>query len=309
MNNSRVCIVLGLFNGAKYLQEQLDSIEAQLHRNWYLLITDDGSTDNSIKIINQFAKRCAENQVTIVNGPQRGFALNFISALSKVPDDADFVAFCDQDDVWLPKKLSVAVANLEECPPSSPAMICGRTFICDSNLNIATMSPLFRRPPSFQNALVQNIGGGNTMVLNKAAVHAVSKACSESEQLVAHDWTTYQVVTGVGGTVLYDREPFVLYRQHTHNQIGSNVSTYSRLVRIRRLLRGDYRIWFDTNAVAISKLKTNLTIENSRSFELFEKGRTASLPARLRSVRKSGVYRQTFLGTLGLWLSALLCLW
>ena len=85
------------------------------------------------------------------------------------------------------------------------------------------MSPLFRRPPSFRNALVQSLAGGNTMVLNRPARDLVALA-SRRARFVSHDWWAYLLVTGAGGAVHYSAKPLVRYRQHAHNLVGANTS-------------------------------------------------------------------------------------
>ena len=105
------------------------------------------------------------------------------------------------------------------------------------------MSILFRRRPSFENALVQSLAGGNTMVFNCAAKRLLEKA--GSLDIVAHDWWTYKLTTAAGGFVVYDPEPSVEYRQHGQNLIGSNSSIFAKIQRIRMLLSNRFRDWND----------------------------------------------------------------
>jgi hypothetical protein len=101
---------------------------------------------------------------------------------------------------------------------------------------------------------VQNIGGGNTMVFNRAARSILASAPADIE-LIAHDWWTYQMVTGVGGVARYDSWPSVKYRQHEHNLVGSNVGMRQRTLRLRAFAQGRVVIWNDTNIEALKPLK------------------------------------------------------
>ena len=89
------------------------------------------------------------------------------------------------------------------------------------------LSPLFTRPPAFQNALVQSLGGGNTMVFNRAAKKILQEAAAID--VVLHDWWVYQLVSAAGGMVHYDPRPMLKYRQHSDNLIGSNLGWRSAL--------------------------------------------------------------------------------
>ena len=102
------------------------------------------------------------------------------------------------------------------------------------------LSPLFKAPLSFENALVQSIAGGNTMLFNEETRKLLATT-RESSHIVSHDWWSYILVTGCGGEVCYDPESTLNYRQHSQNLIGSNISIRGRLQRLRRLLKGTFK--------------------------------------------------------------------
>src|SRR5262249_28608171 len=157
-----------------------------------------------------------------------------------------YYAFCDQDDVWESDKLERALCILNRMSQDRPVLYCGRTRVIDDAGRIIGTSPAFLRPPSFANALVQNIGGGNTMVMNHAARELLLAAGPEIDT-VAHDWWIYQIVSGAGGAVNYDLEPRVRYRQHRSNLIGANNTFRARCERIRLLFNGRFKQWTDRN--------------------------------------------------------------
>jgi len=297
---------LALFNGAPNLKEQLDSFVAQTHDDWSLVVSDDGSSDAGPDVVRRFAHQICGHDVAMVEGPQKGFARNFLHLLKQVGPDSDCVALSDQDDVWLPDKLAHGLAALAAVAPGQPALYCSRTMICDSELSPQRPSPLFRHPPGFRNALVQNIAGGNTMILNRAAVEILQAAAAEVGDIVAHDWWIYQMVSGVGGQVIYDSEPKLLYRQHMGNQIGANDTIRASLRRILMMLGGRFSTWNTTNIHALMASAHRLTGENRRVLAEFEEARQRPLPHRIAQLRRLRVYRQTRRGNAGLWLATLI---
>src|SRR5262249_21670001 len=144
-------------------------------------------------------------RVTLREGPRLGVTANFLSLAADPTIDAEYFALSDQDDVWHADKLSRAVAWLAGRPHATPALYCGRTALMTEDGRCYQLSPLFRRPPGFRNALVQNIGGGNTMVFNRAAKKLVETA--GRQPVVVHDWWIYQLISAAGGDVFYDRNP------------------------------------------------------------------------------------------------------
>ena len=294
-----MAIWLATRNGAAFLDEQLRSLAAQTHPSIDIWASDDGSTDGTLAILSDWQGRWTKGSFSIGEGPGGGFAENFRALISNQAD-ADFFACCDQDDLWEPHKLEAALAWMRSQDASLPLLFCSRTLtISESGVPIG-MSPLFRRKPSFRNALVQSLAGGNTMVLNRAARDIVALA-SRRVRFVSHDWWMYQLVTGAGGSVRYSPEPLVRYRQHAENLVGANTSWSARLGRLRLLLGGRFIAWNDMNLAGLEENRDLLTPDAVEAMELFAQARKGGLLARIASLRRSGVYRQTPQGTLALW--------
>jgi glycosyltransferase involved in cell wall biosynthesis len=299
----RIAILMCTKNGAAFLGQQLKSIADQTHTNWILVVSDDGSTDETREIILHFAET-HHQMVTIRNGPGKGVCANFLSLAIDPTIDADYFAFCDQDDIWHVDKLRRALVWLASIPADVPGVYCGRTELMSPDERSYGLSQLFTRPATFRNALVQNLGGGNTMVFNRAAKKLLELA--GTSEVVVHDWWVYQLVSAADGIVLYDPQPMLKYRQHPENLIGSNLGWRARLVRLRMILNGRFRDWNATNIAELRRLPAQvLTPENREVLELFAKARSAPFPQRLSYLRQSGVYRQTLLGDLGLYAAAL----
>ena len=304
--NQKIVILLAAFNGADHLVEQLESLSNQSHKNWELVVSDDGSTDCTVNIVRQFAMD-VQQRVTIVEGPQQGFWKNFLSLLryQRSDADADLFAFSDQDDIWFPEKLRRAAGWFATQPKDVPALYFTRTELVGEDGARLGYSPLFKRKPIFQNALVQNIGGGNTMVFNRAAKLLLART-PQDVALVAHDWWTYQVVTGAGGKAFYDPEPSLSYRQHARNLIGSNKGLRQHLIRLTAFANRRVKIWNDTNICAHTKMRDFLSENALLTLDRFSSARKATFPKNVYLLWRSGVYRQRPLETLGIYFGSLL---
>ena len=305
VSDQSVAILLCTMNGEAYLQAQLDSFKAQSHVDWTLWVSDDGSTDNTLLILTRFKSDFPSEKITIVAGPKQGFAANFLSLITKTADTAAFYAYSDQDDIWQSNKLALAIEWQLRIDKQKPALYCTRTEIIDENGQHLGFSKIWPRRPGFQNALTQNIAGGNTMVFNHAAHQLLFEAGGQLD-IVAHDWWTYLVVSGCGGEVFFDPTPTLQYRQHANNLVGANHELTAPLRSVQRLIAGRSKLWNAQNIAALQSLYGNLPHENKVVLRIFTEARTAPLLARLGGVYRSGVYRQTFAGNFGLLLATLL---
>ena len=304
--NVKVAILLCTFNGERFLTQQLDSLATQTHSNWELFVSDDGSTDTTLEILLAFQAKLPPGRMTIRQGPKKGFCQNFLSLACDSQIRADYYAFCDQDDVWLPTKLAVALENINKYQKKDEAYVyCGRTTYVDENLKNVGCSPLFSYPRNFRNALIQSIAGGNTMVFNPTVKDHLEKAgCVDHP---THDWWVYQLVTGVGGIVYYDPNPQILYRQHAGALVGGNSSFLAGLERLWRLFfEGQLKKWGDMNIAALFSVSHLLNQSSIDTLELYDKMRNSHLGDRLRLIDVAGLYRQTWPGTISLILASLL---
>jgi glycosyltransferase involved in cell wall biosynthesis len=269
-----------------------------------VIASDDSSTDNTLELLASWRAIWNKGAFTIASGPRRGFAGNFRRLLAEFDVDADYVAFCDQDDIWLSDKTRVAIAAIDE-HGSRPALYCARTLVTDVDDRPVSFSTLFRKTPDFANALVQSIGGGNTMVMNRAAYDLLREAARRTD-FVSHDWFAYLIVAGAGGKVIYSETPHVRYRQHGANLIGSNLGFRARISRARFALSGRYVGWNNLNMSALAACRDLLTPDAAAKFDHFCKARNGRLPQRIVSLWRSGVYRQTAVGQFSLYLAGLL---
>lgn len=298
-----VAILLATCQGEAYLADQLDSFESQSHSNWRVYASDDGSRDKTLSILETYQEKWARDRLSVCRGPQSGFVANFMSMVGNTDIQADYFAFSDQDDIWEDNKLESALQRLGEVPPDTPALYCSRTTLVDRNNREIQLSTLFSEAPGFSNALVQSIGGGNTMVFNKAARALLGKTCSYMPD-ISHDWWAYMLVSGCGGYVFYDPNPKVRYRQHDHNLMGTNLGWQARFARIRMLWQGHFHRWNDQSVAALQRMRNDLTPDSLETLEIFSGARKKSLVPRLIGLKRSGVHRQELLGHISLMVAA-----
>jgi len=229
----RVGVLLSTYNGARYLKPQLDSLLAQDYPDVIIQVRDDGSSDSTLAILDSYAARYPA--IRVMRGTNIGVARSFLTLLAEADPTCNYFAFCDQDDVWLPDKISVAVGNLTPAGHDTPTLYFSRVEYVDNVLRHLRMSPAPRRP-GFGNALVENCAPGCTMLFNQATRQLILSRLPSS--VFVHDSWTYLVVSAFGRLVFHDVAR-IKYRQHAANVFGAVTNPVSRVrQRLQRLRRG-----------------------------------------------------------------------
>lgn len=286
-----IAILLSTYNGARFLAEQLESFVQQTDHDWRLIWRDDGSTDETRTIMNDFAarigpERCREAEGS---GMHLGAAQSFLSLLPEAAD-AKAVAFADQDDVWLPEKLARARKALASA--GNQAMLyCARQYLVDEHLEGRHLSLLSGDRPSFPASLTQNIIHGNTLVMNSAAAALVSRIPGPPGTV--HDWWSYIVITACGGQVVLDPCPVILYRQHKNNLIGSPPSTMTRAVAAIRRGPGIFMTMMRRHVAQLAAHAEFLTDQARGDVARIGAGLGGNLAQRTRALTCPGLRRQT----------------
>ncbi len=292
---------MATLNGARHLPDQLDSIARQSHRDWRLFVSDDGSTDDTRAILQDFARN---HPVTVVAGPGLGgAAANFLSALCHPELPAGPVALADQDDVWLEGKLARALRRLGT-EDTTPALYAAESVITDSKLSPMRRSRAGTVQPGFANALVQNLFGGHTAVMNAAALALVRQAGSPAG-LVYHDWWLYQLISGAGGRLVLDATPTALYRQHDGNLLGGSGDAAAALRRLAMLIRGDWGRAVRAHARALQDRQHLLTPKAQATLAAFLAAPRFG-PGRAQALRAAGIRRSSARGTAAMLVAATL---
>lgn len=299
-----ITIALATYQGARFLLPQLDSFAAQTFADWRLLISDDGSTDDTLDISAGFASSHPAGRVRIIGGPGRGSTSNFLHLIEQADPD-HWLALSDQDDVWLPDKLERAARFLKD--QNGPAVYAARTTICDEALNPVAPAPAFVRPLRFRNALIQACLPGNTTVLNQSAAALLRRATRAAREagIISHDWWIYQLLSGAGAAMMRDRAQVLLYRQHPENLMGRNDTTRARAARLNMLTDGTFAGWLRQNQAALMPVQELLTPENRDLLHRFGHALERPGPAMMAAFIRMGLYRQTRSGTAAVMAAAL----
>lgn len=225
----RVVVLMSTYQGERFVAEQIESILSQLPPEGQLMVRDDGSRDQTTSIVLSFP----DSRITLTCGPNIGFARSFFALMAAAPDDAEMIMLSDQDDVWLPNKIERAWECLKETA-DVPTLYCARQQLVDEKLKPIALSKRCLRPPSFQNALTENIVTGCTAAFNRSAL-LLALQIKSPERVYFHDWWLYLVVSAFGKVVL-DNEATILYRQHAGNAIGRGAGLM-QYVEILRFIR------------------------------------------------------------------------
>ena len=233
----KIIVLMSAYNGEAYIRQQIDSvlnqdIDAQLQ----LLVRDDGSTDSTRAILDAYQNA---GKLTWYAGENLGPARSFWQLLQNAPE-ADYYAFCDQDDVWLPEKLSRAVAQLQD---EKAMLYCSAFIAVDAQLNPIGYhhSPL-NRYTDYAHSLIYSTAAGCTFVFTHAAREAAVAYDMDVHPPIIHDWLLHKIVTITGGKMIFDPVGSIYYRQHGNNTIGAQKSGLQGLaVRVKRFLSGGSR--------------------------------------------------------------------
>ncbi len=231
-NNYKIAILLATYNGGKYIWDQLESLFQQSCKLFHLYVRDDGSSDDTMKIVGQFREMYAE-RVTILKDSQkhRGAAKSFMYLLENV--DSEYYMFCDQDDIWLPEKIEKTFARMKdietECAKKGtaaekmPILVATDLAVVDKQLNLLTYSfnkslkiDVFRKHPEL--ICVRHVVTGCTMIFNRAAKQA---SLPMSPRATMHDEWVALCIHFKGGIISIIDDSPILYRQHTSNTLGA----------------------------------------------------------------------------------------
>lgn len=231
----KIQILLATYNGERFLEQQLESIINQTHMNWELIIHDDGSTDKTIDIILRFCNN-HPTQIKLLNdGVQLRNAKDNFGHLIK-NSTANYIAFSDQDDIWLPQKLELCIQTLrtaEEENNSLPIIVHSDltvvdnkgNLICESLWKMQKTRPIEKYEESI---LVNNFVTGCTMLCNR---RAIENSTPIPPSAIMHDWWITLKTLQSGGRVISIDKPLVLYRQHDQNTIGAQ--SFSIMSKLR----------------------------------------------------------------------------
>ncbi|MDE7395108.1 MAG: glycosyltransferase [Clostridiales bacterium] len=225
-----VAVIMSTYNGEKFLREQLDSIFCQEDVTVRLHVRDDGSSDETRNILTAYADTHAD--MTLDFGTNVGVGNSFMEALYTAPDDCNYYAFADQDDIWEPRKLTEAVQTLQANPDKllyasnqesvdKDNVSLGLRYSADTDVHV-----------TLEKVLVRNMLAGCTMVFT-AELFSILRAndyrpAADLLKNRIHDVWVAAVASLYNG-IVYDERSFIRYRQHGNNVVGAKESRMKRL--------------------------------------------------------------------------------
>ena len=233
----KLIVLMSTYNGDKYLRQQLDSLINQDLQTSEILIRDDGSSDETINILEEYSSKYTF--IKYYYGDNKGPAKSFFDLLNKC-DDADYYALCDQDDVWFKDKLSTAVNLLKNEDDNIPLLYCGRFTLTDQDLNPlnSNISKLYSYT-DFAHSLIYHTAPGCTFVFNHKTKELIKKYDVEKEYCVIHDALIHKIVA-MFGKVILDNESHMYYRQHNNNVYGLTANKLKEFIhRIKNFTNGN----------------------------------------------------------------------
>ncbi|RKL61647.1 glycosyltransferase family 2 protein [Thermoanaerobacteraceae bacterium SP2] len=289
----KVQVLLSSYNGQEYIGQQLDSILNQQGVEVHCLVRDDGSTDSTINILRDYQRRY-EN-IEVIEGVNIGYKKSFME-LVYLSGEHNYYAFADQDDVWKPEKMLRAIEKLSEENDNRPAMYCSNCIITDQNLNKIRMLHNSGNivPETKVQALVQGFAQGCTMVFNRKARDLILKY--KPKQDYAHDFWIPLILNFLG-KIIYDKNSYILYRQHEDNYFGTK-SSIKKAIKFKSVLFNRKRNFY-SNMIAeilegyrdILGKDDRLMLENIISYR-------NSIVNKAKLILNRQLKRNTFAGTL-----------
>lgn len=227
-----VAVLLATYNGEKYLKQQFDSLLEQKGVNVDILVRDDGSKDSTTLILDDYQER---GLLKWYKGEHLNVQKGYLDLLKNAPQ-ADYYAFCDQDDVWDENKLLIAVTELDEMYDGNdekPLMYyCGQRLV-DEKLKLLSVHTIAADRSPHTNFLISNVAGC-TAVFNRALVDAANSA--DPEFILMHDSWLFKICLALGGDYFADKAAHINYRQHGGNVAGLNKGMKGKMRQVKRYL-------------------------------------------------------------------------
>lgn len=226
MKKPIVHILLATHNGEGYIREMLDSLLSQDYQNVRIIASDDSSDDGTDRILADYAARYPDTISHYRSGLCFGCAQTHFMHLLEKFQDAPYIMFCDQDDVWHEDKISKTLELMlrTEIVPEIPVLVHTDLRVVDQDLRV--IAPSFCRHSgldgnrlAFHQLLVQNVVTGCTVMINRSLARmACESYCVDS--MLMHDWWLALLASACGKTAFLD-EQTIAYRQHGKNSVGA----------------------------------------------------------------------------------------
>lgn len=264
--NKKIKVLLSSYNGEYYIEDQIESILTQTHSNLEIYVRDDGSKDNTVAILENYEKK---GLIILEKGENVGFVESFFWLINNA-GEADYYAFSDQDDVWFPEKLELAVEKLSEVDEDKPVLYFTNYDFYNGELEFMAHHTDKCPKISFRNSLVDCVSLGFNSVFNKKAYELTVNKTPKS--FLGHDWWMYVLCSGLG-QVIYDNRPTVKYRRHDTN-VSDGGADFIKLQiwRFKKFFLNDYFHKIHEQIREFNELYgEQLSLEDKKELDMFSK--------------------------------------
>jgi glycosyltransferase involved in cell wall biosynthesis len=273
----KVAILIATYNGEKYLEKQLESLLSQKGCMIELIVNDDGSFDRTVDILKEYQDRGLIKEILYTKNV--GPSLAFVNLL-RHSTQYDFVALCDQDDIWDADKIKESISHLGTEVPE--IAVSERRHIDFQGEGVGS-SPKILKALTLKNALIENVAYGNTIVLNSKARNYVIRVFPIGVDL---DHWVYIVISAIG-RVNHIARPLISYRLHGSNYVGT-----SRVKAILSFQKNTRKIRHSANEL-LSNYADDLPLDATETVQNYLRIWSAkSLFSKIDAIRHSGLYRQ-----------------
>jgi rhamnosyltransferase len=282
----KIAIIMATYNGSAFLRQQIESIRAQTQKNITLYVRDDGSTDDTVEILQSYLK--SESWIELVKdglGPSKLPGLNFFRCLRSVEiSKYDFIAFCDQDDVWMPDKLESAIRRMGE--GSYDGYSSNLLAFDDASNRAWYIRKNF--PEKKLDYMFQGGSAGCTYVLTSKAAKMVMEQFWRGDFVIpsqfSHDWIIYAICRSFGLQWCHDDVAKILYRQHAVNSFGALPGLGGMFARLKLARSG----WYQNNVILVGSLLAGTPAE----FSVLERVRRFSFRDRISLALDASKFRR-----------------
>ena len=285
----KIDILMATYNGEKYIEEQLKSIISQSCENWNLVIRDDGSDDNTLRILNEYSKRDKRIHIISDNKGNLGLVKNFEELMKHSTEE--YIMFSDQDDAWADNKINILLQKMQETEEKmqikKPILVHSNSYICDEELNIKKNRFISKKANEvkIENVFFNFIVQGAAIMINKELKNLSLPFFNE---VYLHDRYLHLLAELFGKRIFIDK-PLNYYRQHGKNLIGSSKINIMNEIFHRRFYYKNDRLLIKKIYDLFSKdieLKTKEAIEAYLKITSAETGRFK----KLKLLRKNKIY-------------------
>lgn len=296
----KICVLMSTYNGDKYIEEQLNSILAQSgDYELRIIVRDDGSKDKTLDILETYQQKY--DNISVIKGENIGWRKSFNKLIFEA-ENADYYAFSDQDDYWLPDKLSTAITKIKKFDEDLPILYCSVVTEATEDLKPISQQPVHsKKDMTGLEIMFCNLGFGCTMVFNYAAKKLYTKS-PKSMDMAGHDWLL-ATLCGYFGKIIFDRKSRILHRRHGGNATGKLTFLDIAKTKIRQFKQG--RIGNSVYQELYNGYRNELPLEDKKIIEDLMHYKK-SVKAKIRLFVNPKIKKYTLKGTLILKL-AILC--